>query len=279
MDRRERAPDKTEMLLSAMQSYMSGVWTAMPGIVASDLVPGKRTVTVQPAIRGQVQKRDGSFELVALPVLLDCPVVYPSGGGGTLTFPIKAGDECLVVFASRCIDGWWQLGDVQNQADMRKHDLSDGFALVGVSSVPKVIPDISTTTVQLRNDDGDAFFELNPTTKDLRLKTPAKVTIDAGNDVLIKSATKVTTEAPAVVIDAAATFLAKAPAISYFGNMTWTGYSGGAGTVNMSNMTFNWTNINLIATGGSLSHDARNIGSTHTHSGVQTGAGNTGIPN
>ena len=33
-------------------------------------------------------------------------MVFPGGGGFALTFPVAAGDECLVVFASRCIDDY-----------------------------------------------------------------------------------------------------------------------------------------------------------------------------
>src|SRR3546814_21064264 len=62
-------------------------------IVASDLNAAKQTVTVQVAIRAQVQDKEGNFAWQALPVLLDCPVMFQSGGGGTLTFPVKSGDE------------------------------------------------------------------------------------------------------------------------------------------------------------------------------------------
>ena len=89
------------------------------------------TVTVQPSIRGRVEQPDGSTKSVALPLLVDVPAVFPSGGGFTLTFPIHQGDECLVVFADRCIDAWWQSGGIGEPLETRTHNLSDGFALVG----------------------------------------------------------------------------------------------------------------------------------------------------
>lgn len=59
------------------------------------------------------------------------------------------------------------------------------------------------------------------------------------------------------------------------------GVSGGVGalTATYGAGTINWNNTTLVAVGGALSHNAKNIGSTHTHSGVQTGSGNTGVPN
>jgi phage baseplate assembly protein gpV len=78
-----------------------------------------------------------------------------------MTFPVVAGDECLVVFSSRCIDAWWQNGGyANNQAMFRMHDLSDGFAFVGISSVPQVQPAISTNSVQLRNNAGTIYVEI-----------------------------------------------------------------------------------------------------------------------
>jgi len=138
---------------------LARAWTSLPGIIQS-FNAAQQTVVVQPAIRAVVFDIDGQPTNVALPLLLDCPAQFPAGGGFSLTFPVKAGDECLVVFASRCIDAWWQSGGVQNQAVMRMHDLSDGFALLGFRSVPRALSAISTSATQLRSDDGATFVEV-----------------------------------------------------------------------------------------------------------------------
>lgn len=59
------------------------------------------------------------------------------------------------------------------------------------------------------------------------------------------------------------------------------GVAGGSGALaaTYGAGTITWNGINLVATGGALQHDGRNIGSTHTHSGVQAGVGNTAVPN
>ena len=176
-DRRERIADWNLTFRLALQNAQADLWTALPGIIQS-FDPVAMTCEVQPTIRMKItgaafgtyksptiiNDSSGNFAWDKLPVLLDCPVFFPAGGGCTLTFPIKEGDECLVIFASRCIDAWWQSGGIQNQAAFRMHDLSDGFVFAGVRSQPRVISNISTSSVQLRTDDGTAFMDLDPTT-------------------------------------------------------------------------------------------------------------------
>lgn len=181
MDPRERFADSEEALRAAFQGMRAGLWTCLPGIVQSFNTddPGNVTAVVQPALKGVVQGPDGNYSAVNLPLLPDVPVVFPRGGGCTLTFPIQPGDECLVVFASRCIDGWWQSGGVQLPMEPRFHDLSDGFAILGPQSKPNKISNISTTAVQLRSDDGQALIGLDPATHAIEITTPASVTINS----------------------------------------------------------------------------------------------------
>jgi hypothetical protein len=132
---------------------------SLPGIVQS-FEPATCTCTIQPAIAGQGVDEKGQIQSAPLPLLTDVPVIFPRGGGCTITFPVKAGDECLVVFSDRCIDFWWQNGGVQEPVDPRQHDLSDAFAIVGPQSQAQKISGISTTSVQVRTDDGSSFIEL-----------------------------------------------------------------------------------------------------------------------
>lgn len=173
-DRRELLDDEQEALRMAMDGRLSSVWVSIPGIVSKvDL--SKMTLEVQPAIQGVVEDQHGNFSNVNLPVLVDVPIVFPSAGGFTLTFPIKAGDEVLVIFASRCIDSWWQSGGIGIPMEQRMHDLSDGFAIPGPKSQPKKISNISATNAQLRNDAGDTFLEITP---DGKIKLTATAEID-----------------------------------------------------------------------------------------------------
>lgn len=179
MDRRQRHEDIADALLIALQSWQRGIWTALPGIVDT-FNPAENTCTVQPALRGLQRAPDSATTWHALPLLIHCPVVFPGGGGFCLTFPLKKGDECLVVFASRCIDAWWQQGGVQDQAELRLHDISDGFVIPGVRSVPRVPASISTTAAQLRNDAGTVAISLEPS-GNVQIVTPGAVNVSAAS--------------------------------------------------------------------------------------------------
>ncbi|HIG1568722.1 Gp138 family membrane-puncturing spike protein [Klebsiella pneumoniae] len=148
-----------EVLASERKTLNEQLRVAMPGIIQS-FDPDAVTAVVQPAIRYIERDNDGNKLTNDYPLLVDVPVVFPRGGGCTLTFPVKAGDECLVIFADRCIDFWWQSGGIQEPVDERMHDLSDAFCIVGPQSQAKKIGGISTTAAQLRTDDGSAIIEL-----------------------------------------------------------------------------------------------------------------------
>ena len=54
---------------------------------------------------------------------------------------ILPGEECLVVFADACIDGWMATGAPAVPAVPRAHALSDAFAFVGFWSKPRAALD------------------------------------------------------------------------------------------------------------------------------------------
>ncbi len=73
---------------------------------------------------------------VPYPILLDCPVVIMSGGGGSLTFPIAKGDECIVLFNDRDIDNWVAGASSGSPvASGRLHSMADGMILVGFPDI------------------------------------------------------------------------------------------------------------------------------------------------
>lgn len=111
MERSERLNDPVEAQRLAQEGQQAQIWTALPGIVTA-FAPVAMTVSVQPAVMGSVKDESGRVQNQAMPLLVDVPVVFPCGGGFSLTYPIRPGDEALVVFASRCIDGWWQGGEI-----------------------------------------------------------------------------------------------------------------------------------------------------------------------
>lgn len=236
----------------AFDSYAAQLWTALPGIVTAVNLAAQ-TVSVQPSVQGSVSSPDGSAKDVNLPVLVDVPIVWPKAGGFALTFPVKAGDEVLVVFASRCIDSWWQSGGVGAQAEARMHDLSDGFAILAPSSQAKKYSNVSAANVQLRDEAGTTYVEITPDGK-----------------ARVVGASQVDISAPTINIQGGAVMNLGAPTINLSGNVNYAG-SGGTGTFALAG--------NLNHTAGSITSLGKKIDGTHTHSGVATGSGNSGTPN
>jgi hypothetical protein len=138
---------------AALDGFQPSVWTALPGIVKS-FDASKGTCEVQPAIKAQVTAKDGTKSWVAMPLCVDVPVQFMGGGAFVFTFPVNTGDEGLIIFASRCIDAWWQSGGVQQQAELRMHDLSDGMLIPGFRSQPRKLANINPNFPEWRSEDG-----------------------------------------------------------------------------------------------------------------------------
>ncbi|CNF48463.1 Gp138 family membrane-puncturing spike protein [Yersinia mollaretii] len=238
-----RSGELAETLRTLQSSVSSQLRVSMPGIVQffdADSV----TCDIQIGIKGE-----SGGESTNLSVLTNVPVVFPRGGGVTMTFPIKAGDECLLIFGDRCIDFWHQSGDIQETVDERQHDLSDAFAIIGPQSQAKKISGISTSAAQFRSDDGSTYFEINPTTKKIKIVAPG------GLDVVTPKA-EFSAE---VLVNGLFTFLG--------------GLVGSAAAGVSAKIT------GAIEFVGTLTSNGKTIDDTHTHNEVQPGTGNSGKVN
>lgn len=234
-----------QQFMQAIQDAISaGIRVAMPGIIIS-FDPDAVTAVVQPAIKGYETDANGNQISVSMSLLVDVPVAFPRGGGVTLTFPVASGDECELIFNDRCIDFWWQSGGEQEPVHPRQHHIGDAIAFLGPMSQAKKISGISTDAAQLRTDDGSTFFELNPTTKKIKIVAPGGLEV-------------VTPEAD---------FSAK---VTVHGLLTWMG--GMVGSV-VSGVASTITGaVEFI---GSVKANGKVIDDTHTHGGVQRGGSNT----
>jgi Phage protein Gp138 N-terminal domain len=148
-----------------------------PAIVQS-FDPLTQTVTAQiaisefckpPFVDGNGVTQTASPGWVAINPIHNVPVILPRAGGFCLTFPLKAGDEGLLVFCDSCIDLWWQQGGqqpppggpiIQNSFERRRHDLTDCGFIPMLGNQTRVLPNYSTESVQLRSDDGTTYIEL-----------------------------------------------------------------------------------------------------------------------
>ena len=111
-----------QALMEAVDGKISGIHTAAPGKVIS--YEGGRA-SVQPSLKYKVE--DG--RVLDAPIIVDVPVYFPTGGNASITYPIKPGDDCCIVFSERSMDDWLKGGESE---DPRKFDLTDGMCFVGM---------------------------------------------------------------------------------------------------------------------------------------------------
>jgi hypothetical protein len=213
----------TSVIRAGVDRGLSRVWTALPVKVLEDTKDGN-IVKLQPTIKGKQTDKTGKQTDVEMPVLGECPIQYSSGGGFTITHPIKKDDEGIVIFSARCIDNWWDKGGVQPQAIDRWHNLSDGMYIPGIRSKPRKLggdekgngaaqpaeapwlangsngsmltidlraetekpktKKVSLDTLQIRTDSGDYYIELTKDSVNIKCKT---CTIEAEDKVHIQT--------------------------------------------------------------------------------------------
>lgn len=290
MRRTERFADAVEQFRSAFEGMQSDLWTSIQGtITAVDF--DTCSCTVQPTTMAQFTDQNGVKSWQELPLLLDVPLCFPSGGGFVLTFPVAAGDEVLVVFASRSLDNWWaQTGDVgpsglsHSQAELRMHDLSDGVAIPGLFNKSRVPNEISPTDVQLRSTEGSSFYSIQPNGNCV-VETDAKVQVFAESDVDVTS-----TSGNVVVVATAGNITATATAGAITAtagtNITATAaeqviLSAGTSATIAGDVSISVTSPLITLTGtvniiGSLELNGVPFGLTHKHTGGTLTGGLTG---
>lgn len=167
----------------ALKQFGCELRVAMPAIVVPNpngdpFDENAQTVSVQPAVM-EVIREDAVPTITQLPILDDVPFSIPRAGGWSLTMPIAVGDECLLVFSDMAFDHWWESGGVQKQPDgiLYRHDIGDAMAIFGVTSKPRALANYSTSSAQLRSDDGTVVIDL--TAGQITITAPA-VNIAAG---------------------------------------------------------------------------------------------------
>lgn len=183
-----------------------------------------------------------------IPNLVDVPVHFPQCGGYSLTFPIKAGDDCLVLFSQRGHSHWLyenkdKIGKfstgIPKAEFFRTHNINDALCIVGFNPVPSAIPNFSATDVELRDDSRGQRITLKP---------------DGVIEVLSQTRLELTT--PTVKVVASSAVEVTAPITTINGDLKVNGKITSTG--------------DTVAGGISLM--------THVHGGVQGGPSNTGGP-
>lgn len=139
-------PDLDDVLLELKNEIFANLNCVQIGKLQK--VNSNQTVEIQI----QVKRRLANNTISDYPLLVDCPYFVLSGGNTYLDMPIKKDDKCIILFNDRNIDNWWSTENVKEPADRRKHNLSDGMALIGIGSDVNFF-DLSGDAIGLRAKD------------------------------------------------------------------------------------------------------------------------------
>lgn len=141
----------------ALDAKAADLRVSMPGEIVS-FDDATQLAEVRPLLRESHEGEDGAEITEELPVIPNVPVHMYGAGDLVLTFPVAAGDPCLLVFTDRSLDLWLERGSVVDPIDVRRHDLTDAVALVGVRAKPAALSGFDTDAAALRHTDGTGVY-------------------------------------------------------------------------------------------------------------------------
>lgn len=104
--------------------------------IVQEFYPEDLTVQVQIAGKKQIGLNPDGTQRVRDYAPIYAKVCYCNP---FITYPIKQGDECVLLFADREIESWFINGDINPETHPRMHDLTDAVALFGIRSIPNMI--------------------------------------------------------------------------------------------------------------------------------------------
>lgn len=154
----EMTGDSSSPYRVLMEAVSAAIRVAMPGKIIS-FDPLTQTAQVKPMLADKIQLV-GAEQYVWPPVLPDVPVLFPRGGDFAITLPVAAGDACLLIFADSCIDGFMQTGAETAPAELRRHDMSDALAIVGLSA-GEPLKDYHAGALQIRSLTGTSKITMS----------------------------------------------------------------------------------------------------------------------
>jgi len=158
---------QTELMQTAFTEMMKDVCTSIPGhVIAFD--PDRQVAQIQIGI----MRVDIDGRTFAPPPLIEVPVYFSGGSEFMIEHQIDPGDDGLVLFSQRCIDGWFNTGGIAENPIGRFHDYADAMFLPGMRPQPKAIKAFSNNGIRMRDAAGANYFWLkNDGTGEIKVST------------------------------------------------------------------------------------------------------------
>ena len=141
------------IIQQALDNFSGNLHIAKPGKLLS-FDKTKQRADIQIAMQCKL-----GDNITDYPIILDCPVKITKGGDGYLNIPFQEGDPCMVFFADRDLS-LWKKGQFNIPATKRKHNITDGFCIVGFASLQELIDDYDNS-LMLKYQDAKVGIQEN----------------------------------------------------------------------------------------------------------------------
>lgn len=186
--------------LTTFLNFVLGEWakanlhTSLPGII-EQYDAATRRARVQPALDLVLSDPDdptADGEAVRRAIAVNVPVLWPAGGGLTVSFPLATGDRGTLFFSERGITEFKKTGTVSTPDRARFFDESDAFFYPGDFGHPESTP-ATETGAAIQTYDGTKSVRVEPGAVELHADDahvrvePQNVVVDAPGDVTINA--------------------------------------------------------------------------------------------
>lgn len=146
-------PDLGAVIKAIVEARLSRFHVSMPALIINYDKLRQRAV-VQPL--GSIRETDpdtGEDVVRKLPRVPDVPVVFQQSRGFGVTFPLEPGDEVLLVVSSTPTGAWRGGAGYEAEPAGRRGQLSNAFAIPGVSAAPLLQRAGADSALVLHGDD------------------------------------------------------------------------------------------------------------------------------
>ena len=147
-----KTPTLAEVLNHTIQLALTRMFKIRVGRIEK-FDASKGLADVKP-LQHEVRTEEAGDVTYSLAVVPGVPVMSFGGGDYHLTMPVKQGDECLLLCVDRSIDLWHARGGEGDPVDLRRHNLSDAIAIVGLRSTPRKLDEWPTDRIELGKQGG-----------------------------------------------------------------------------------------------------------------------------
>jgi len=192
MDNRFIATEKQKFDLMFWQNALK-INTSIPAII-DEFDTTTQRVSATPAIKAKITKPDGTFDFIDYPKITNIPLAVQSGNGISITYPIKKGNLCTLIFSQRSIDNLLTdstrtakpfIGSEAYTSTLRCMDLTDAMCFPGIITNSNKISSYNNDSVEIRN--ADASVKITVSQNGLTLKQDGATLKLNGGDVEIEA--------------------------------------------------------------------------------------------